>query len=326
MGKQVAKTIIDIAGNWKWLFGESSVKQGDVIQSTLQKHGVDLKKADFDDVVLSASTFKAFNKHTGVKNFSKLKFEQKVAAIDTLLQKRNVISDITEDMAKTPKVYDVDRPGIRSKPHGMRLSSRLEAEEFYNLDEASASLLGYTFNNSGGTKDPKWRLVKKDNRAKQAEVRKQRLERTTEGGTKGALYKRGEEKIKAINAKDMEAHHIIPTDVSDKIQKSMSPEEWTQRVIDDKKRGIYHGNDPKNLVAARHSEKLPNTTAGKKSQVWHREGDPDLPGYHTLEAQIKKQNKGVKRLTSYSEYRDLMSQQLKMARQPKYRQQLRIKQ
>ena len=209
----------------------------------------------------------------------------------------------------------------------MRLATRPDAEEFYGLDGPSAKSLGFAFNNAGDAGiGGNWRLVTRDNRAKQAEVRKQRLEDVTEGGSKGALYKRGEEKIKAVNAKGLEAHHIIPTDVSAKIQKSMSPEEWTQRVIDDRKRGIYHGNDPRNLVAARDPNLKPTTTAGKKSQVWHRKGDPDLPGYHTLEAQIKKQNKGAKRLTSYSEYRDLMAQQLKMARQPKYRQQLRIKQ
>ena len=126
---------------------------------------------------------------------------------------------------------------------------------------------------------------------------------------------RGLDKIKAIQARDLDPHHIIPIHVSQKLKNSMSAAAWKRRIKADAKKGLFHGNHPRNIVGARHSTKTPH----KPSDVWHRTGKPEIGqiGYHTLESQVDFTK-------SIAPYRDLMIQQLKPQRQTRYRQKLAI--
>ena len=190
---------------------------------------------------------------------------------------------------------------LRPRPKGTKLSSRKAAEEFYGLDGSSAKELGFEFKNKGSSVDPNWGLSNKQLRNRQLSNRNQRILNVTESEE---VFNAGKAKMKAIKAKNMEPHHIIPTHVSQKLKDSMSPEDWVKTVKADAKKGIFHGNDPRNLVAARHSTKTPTHSAGKQSKVWHRLGTKDFPGYHNLEGQVKN-------IEDYYNYRDLMSKNIR---------------
>ena len=62
---------------------------------------------------------------------------------------------------------------------------------------------------------------------------------------------------------------------------------WLKRIEDDAKKHMYHGNDPRNIVAARGSTRIPTYPAGQRSTIYHRAGTPGNPGYHNLEKQIE---------------------------------------
>ena len=141
------------------------------------------------------------------------------------------------------------------------------------------------------------------------------------------LAAKGKAKWRYINNKlGMEAHHITPIHISSKLQQSYlytvggKPRKngwakWLKRVEADAKKHMYHGNDPRNIVAARGSVKIPTTPAGKRSLIYHRAGVGDNLGYHALEKK-KIRLKGPEiRLTpdriDTTPYRDLMAEQAK---------------
>ena len=92
---------------------------------------------------------------------------------------------------------------------------------------------------------------------------------------------------------------------------------WKARVAADAKKGIFHGNDRRNIVAARGSKKVPLTEAGQRSEIYHRQGLPDMdnPGYHTLEKLISGIGLDEAGVPLYYQLRDLMSGQQKLKNQ-----------
>jgi len=122
----------------------------------------------------------------------------------------------------------------------------------------------------------------------------------------------------------MEAHHITPIHVSSKLKQLYLYDQlgiprpgglakWNKRVAKDAKIGIFHGNDPRNIVAVRGSKKIPTTPAGQRSEIYHRQGlllEENL-GYHNIEKSIK-WGTNVPDLIDLSPYRDLMSNQTKL--------------
>lgn len=50
------------------------------------------------------------------------------------------------------------------------------------------------------------------------------------------------------NNKVLEPHHITPIHFSAKLQASMTPEQWAERVKRDAEAGTYHGHHPKNIM------------------------------------------------------------------------------
>ena len=129
------------------------------------------------------------------------------------------------------------------------------------------------------------------------------------------LISKGNAKMKALNAKGLEGHHIVPLHVSRELMESMSPKQWIARKAADAKKGIFHGHDPRNIVGAKHSTRKPH----KESDLWHRTGTPDSPGYHALEKQVDWVKEGL------TPFRDKMVQQVKPGRQARYRKGLKIK-
>jgi|LULZ01.1.fsa_nt_gb hypothetical protein len=123
------------------------------------------------------------------------------------------------------------------------------------------------------------------------------------------LISKGNAKMKALNAKGLEGHHIVPLHVSRELMESMSPKQWVARKAADAKKGIFHGHDPRNIVGAKHSTRTPH----KESDLWHRTGTPDSPGYHALEKQVDWVKEGL------TPFRDKMVQQVKPGRQARYR-------
>ena len=132
--------------------------------------------------------------------------------------------------------------------------------------------------------------------------------------TDAGLIPKGNAKMKALNAKGLEGHHIVPLHVSRELKESMTETEWISRKAMDAQKGIFHGHDPRNIVGAKHSTTKPH----KESDLWHRTGTPDSPGYHALEKQVNWEKEGL------TPFRDKMVQQVKPKRQAKYRQKLAI--
>ena len=145
-----------------------------------------------------------------------------------------------------------------------------------------------------------------------------------------AVFKAGKKKWNDINTKlGMEAHHIIPIHVSTKVMldflydaagnaKKGGMAKWKARVAEDAKKGIFHGNDRRNIVAARGSTKEPLTAAGQRSEIYHRKGNPDWdnPGYHLLEKLVKNPNlTDVDGVPLYYQLRDMMAGQQKLKNQ-----------
>ena len=125
----------------------------------------------------------------------------------------------------------------------------------------------------------------------------------------------------------MEAHHIIPIHVSTKLKdlylftKTGKPipgglARWKARLKSDAKLGIYHGNHENNIVAVRGSTRTPLTKAGQRSEIYHREGFPELDnlGYHNIEGSIK-WDTTVPDLIDLTPYRDIMAKQTKLRNQ-----------
>ena len=152
---------------------------------------------------------------------------------------------------------------------------------------------GYYWNNAGSTENPRWRLKPKSGGAKERQARSERIKSLTSQEERD----KAKRKETAIKRKGYEAHHITPTHHSAKLKASMSDAEWQKRVERDKKLGVYHGHQPRNLMAAK----------GKKTP----EGKPGVPhragGAHEFEGKTKDIVSGPKSKESAVTVRDLIS-------------------
>jgi len=217
------------------------------------------------------------------------------------------IGEIVNKSEAIRKQRLIDEGKLKLKPKNVTLDSAEAVEKFYGMTQKEMrSKFGFRFKNKSTNNKTVWGL-------ESLEVGKAQLRRRTERileVTDPKALDRGLDKIKAIQKKGMDPHHIVPTHISKKIKDSLSPKQWQELVKADAARGIYHGNHPRNLVAARHSTKVPTTTAGKKSEIFHRKGKPEeaLTGYHTLERRVES-------VKDYHQFRDFMAKQMKTKRQ-----------
>ena len=129
-----------------------------------------------------------------------------------------------------------------------------------------------------------------------------------------SIRSRANAKMRQLKKKGLDGHHIIPLKVSRELMESMTPKQWAARVAADAKKNMFHGHDPRNIVGAKRSNKVPH----KPTDLWHRTGTPDSPGYHALEKQVDW------RRDDLTIFRDQMVQQVKPRRQAKYRQKLAL--
>jgi hypothetical protein len=167
-------------------------------------------------------------------------------------------------------------------------SSREEGEKHHG-----GTPQGYYWNNAGSTENPRWRLKPKSGGAKERQARSERIKSLTSQEERD----KAKRKETVIKRKGYEAHHITPTHHSAKLKSSMSDAEWQKRVERDKKLGIYHGHQPKNLMAT----KGKNTPA-EKPGIPHRAG-----GAHEFEGKTKDIVSGPKSKESAITVRDLIS-------------------
>jgi hypothetical protein len=100
--------------------------------------------------------------------------------------------------------------------------------------------------NYGSQSKPGGRVVDYQNETARRAKRKERLHDVTppEHQDHQAFAKKSQQATK----KGMDLHHMTPVATSAKIKASMSDSEWQQRLRDDEKEGIYHGNHPRNLA------------------------------------------------------------------------------
>jgi len=141
-------------------------------------------------------------------------------------------------------------------------SSRAELEKHHKGIPS-----GMVANNAGSSENPKWRLVSAANRKGQTQRRKERLGAVT-GELSNKQKRQTGTKSRLASKRKKELHHITPTEESDKIRRSMSPSEWEQRKKDDAKKGIYHGNHPRNLALANPSHE-PTNSPGLHHSDYH---------------------------------------------------------
>ena len=201
-----------------------------------------------------------------------------------------------------------------------------QIQEFYGLSPKEMTQKHqFRYVNKGSSKNPNFQLKSTRSEAVEVQLRNLRITSVTDP----ALNKKGLRKWKYINDKlGMEAHHITPIHVSSKLKQSYLYFEtgpkmgkprpnglanWKARVASDAEKGLFHGNDPRNIAAARGSTKIPTTEAGKRSEIYHRRGilEEDNPGYHNLEKSIKFDAK-VPELVDTAPFRDLMAQQQRL--------------
>ena len=208
---------------------------------------------------------------------------------------------------------------LAEPPSGM---TSQQIQEFYGMTaKEMAAKHNFRYVNKVGTQNPSFKLKSTLKESVERELRDLREIAVSDP----ALVAEGKAKWRYINSKlGMEAHHITPIHVSSKLQQaylytaSGRPRKngwakWLKRVEDDAKKHMYHGNDPRNIVAARGSVKVPITPAGKRSIVYHRAGVKDNLGYHALEKKKIKLKGPEIRLTperiDTTPYRDLMAEQ-----------------
>ena len=185
-----------------------------------------------------------------------------------------------------------DSGELKATPKG--LNSK-QIQEFYGLTPKEMTKKhGFRYVNKGRSKEPNFQLKSTVSEAAQVELRNLRIKSVTDP----ALNARGLKKWKYINSRGMEAHHLTPIHVSSKLKqaylytaagkpKKNGMAKWLKRIEDDAKKHMYHGNDPRNIVAARGSTRIPTYPAGQRSTIYHRAGTPGNPGYHNLEKQIE---------------------------------------
>jgi hypothetical protein len=167
-------------------------------------------------------------------------------------------------------------------------SSRAELEKHHGGIPS-----GYYANNAGSTESPKWRLKPKAGGVKEKAARAERIASLSSPEER----EKAGRKVKKIQRKGYEAHHITPTHHSAKLKGSMSDAEWKERVERDKKIGVYHGHQPRNLMAA----KGPKTPADKPG-IKHRKG-----GAHEVEGKVKDIVSGPGSRESAISHRDLLA-------------------
>ena len=149
-------------------------------------------------------------------------------------------------------------------------SSREELEKHYGGVPA-----GMVANNAARGDNPKWRLVKSENRKEQAKRRAETIKSLNTPEERAAANK----KKQLLNRAGLEHHHITPLHYSSKLKRSMSDAEWEQRKIRDAAQGIYHGHHPKNIMGAV-TDKTPESKS--RRGIRHRKG-----GAHELEGKTK---------------------------------------
>jgi len=210
---------------------------------------------------------------------------------------------------------------LAEPPSGM---TSAQIREFYGMTpKEMAAKHNFRYVNKRNTTDPQFKLKSTVTESVERELRDLREIAVTDP----ELVAKGKAKWRYINSKlGMEAHHITPIHVSSKIQQaylytaSGRPRKngwanWLKRVKDDAKKHMYHGNDERNIVAARGSVKIPTTPAGQRSLIYHRAGVGDNLGYHALEKKKIKLKGPEIRLTperiDTTPYRDLMAEQAK---------------
>lgn len=132
---------------------------------------------------------------------------------------------------------------------------------------------GYYANNSGSTENPKWRIKLKVGGAGERARRSERI------ASLSSTKERGEAdtKVRKLQSKGLEAHHVTPLHHSAKLKASMSDSEWAERVKRDAAIGVYHGHHPKNIMGAKKS-----TDPTDRPGIYHRAG-----GVHELEGKTR---------------------------------------
>lgn len=152
---------------------------------------------------------------------------------------------------------------------------------------------GFYANNAGTSEKPRWRLKPKSGGAQERRAREERIKSLSSPEE----IKATKRKVKKIKSRGYEAHHITPTHHSAKLKASMSDAEWKERVARDAKLGIYHGHQPKNIMAAKKS-----TDPGNKPGVYHRKG-----GAHEFEGKTRDIVSGIGSRESAVTVRDFIS-------------------
>lgn len=124
-------------------------------------------------------------------------------------------------------------------------SSRAELEKHYGGSVPK----GMVANNATSAENPKWRLVKAENRRAQETRRKERLVSVT--GTQTPEEQRKTAKKRTLaKQKGKEVHHQTELERSAKEFKGLSPEQIEAKKKADAKKGKYHGEDRRNLTLA----------------------------------------------------------------------------
>jgi hypothetical protein len=171
-------------------------------------------------------------------------------------------------------------------------------EEALKILQSKENPNDWYLNNSQTTGNPNWRVVSKENRKKQAAARSERITALSTPEER----EQAKRKAEYVKRRGYEAHHITSTKESDRLRRSMSPEQWAERVKKDAAQGIYHGDQPKNIMAAKKS-----TDPEDKPGIYHRKG-----GAHSIEGATKDIRSGVGSKESAITTRDLVSAALRM--------------
>jgi hypothetical protein len=100
--------------------------------------------------------------------------------------------------------------------------------------------------NYGSQSKPGGRVVDYENETIRRTKRKTRLHDVTPPEHQD--HKVYAKKASHASKLGMDVHHMTPVAKSTKLKASMSPKQWAQRLKDDEKQGIYHGNHPRNLA------------------------------------------------------------------------------
>ena len=241
-----------------------------------------------------------------------------------------------DDLKEIEKINEAARKAelIKSgklKPHPKGVENRLktsdEAVAYYGYSRKEMKALGFRYNQYGESKAGNFKL--KSLKLNQIEIDKRNLSIINVTDSED-MVRKGNKLWDAINAKGMEAHHIVPIHASTKLKelylfkdkakgivRKNGLKYWNQRKARDAKLGIFHGNDPRNIVAVRGSVKTPKTTAGKRSTIYHRKGlpDEDNVGYHSLEAKwgTSIENPNLIDLTPYRDDMRLQQERIRKA-------------